>query len=304
MNLRRVILAIDPYFRTPAPIQQTVAALGALTRGHSTRIEPVSVVHPRDFTLTDLFFGKVDELADAVREELEKRLASLSLPGMEPPKILVARPLSSRNAVLPLLRYAEETGTDLIALSRHGRSSLARSFMGSFAESMALRSAIPLLVVDPHQRVVPKRLHGILFPTDLSEKSREGLEKVSRATWESESEIHLFHQVEPLPSLPVDGLGPLPIPQISREKLAAEAYATLNRWAKEVMAEMPGVRCSVRVSEESAPLLPALLSEGRRWGAGMIAMVSEVGPFGAIVAGSLTRQVLRHSRLPVWVVHV
>ena len=53
------------------------------------------------------------------------------------------------SGVSEIVQSAHDAGADLIALSTHGRSGLARSLMGSVAEGVVRRTTLPCLVVRP-----------------------------------------------------------------------------------------------------------------------------------------------------------
>ncbi len=63
--------------------------------------------------------------------------------------------ISARGAVLygnvaeTILDYAKENGVDLIVMSSHGRSGLARWFLGNIADRIVRLSPVPVLVVTP-----------------------------------------------------------------------------------------------------------------------------------------------------------
>jgi nucleotide-binding universal stress UspA family protein len=48
-----------------------------------------------------------------------------------------------------ILASVEETGADLVVMGTHGRTGLARAFLGSTAERVVRRSPVPVLVVPP-----------------------------------------------------------------------------------------------------------------------------------------------------------
>ncbi len=50
-----------------------------------------------------------------------------------------------------ILREAEERGADLIAMSTHGRSGMARWLIGSVADKVVRASPLPVLLVRPSQ---------------------------------------------------------------------------------------------------------------------------------------------------------
>jgi nucleotide-binding universal stress UspA family protein len=58
---------------------------------------------------------------------------------------------------LEIVRYAKETGIDLIVIGTHGRSGLAHVLLGSTAEKVVRKSPCPVLTVRPegHDFVMP-----------------------------------------------------------------------------------------------------------------------------------------------------
>ncbi len=48
-----------------------------------------------------------------------------------------------------ILEYAGENDVDIIALTTHGRSGMARALMGSVADSVVRQSRLPVLVINP-----------------------------------------------------------------------------------------------------------------------------------------------------------
>lgn len=58
---------------------------------------------------------------------------------------------------LEIVRYAKETGIDLIVIGTHGRTGLAHVFMGSVAEKVVRKSPCPVLSVrhPEHEFVAP-----------------------------------------------------------------------------------------------------------------------------------------------------
>lgn len=57
---------------------------------------------------------------------------------------------------LEIVRYAKDEGVDLIIMATHGRTGLARVFLGSVAEAVIRRSPVPVLAVKP--RIVMEKL--------------------------------------------------------------------------------------------------------------------------------------------------
>ena len=80
-----------------------------------------------------------------------------------------------------ILLYVESGGVDLIIMSSHGRSGIARWSMGSTADKVFKRSGIPVIVVRAEEPPEPTRLFSrIVVPLDGSEKSAAVLPHVRK----------------------------------------------------------------------------------------------------------------------------
>lgn len=78
-------------------------------------------------------------------------------------------------AVWPTVDNAiREHHIDMIVMGTHGRSSVSRAVMGSFAEEVFRQASCPVLTVGPHISKNTERRLGmkqILFATDFSDQS-------------------------------------------------------------------------------------------------------------------------------------
>lgn len=79
-----------------------------------------------------------------------------------------------------IIKVAQEEGSDLIILSTHGRTGLARLVMGSTAERVVRRAGCPLLIVRPNE-------HEFVTPDLGMEKNElEAVDKFQAAAMEAE----------------------------------------------------------------------------------------------------------------------
>jgi nucleotide-binding universal stress UspA family protein len=78
------------------------------------------------------------------REEMEGELNRLGAPDLQ---VRVEHRLEEGDPATQILRVAQETGCDLIALGTHGRTGLDRLLMGSVAEQVVRRASCPVLTV-------------------------------------------------------------------------------------------------------------------------------------------------------------
>jgi nucleotide-binding universal stress UspA family protein len=85
-----------------------------------------------------------------------------------------------------------------------------------------------------------------------------------------------------------------------REKIGA-IEEKAEEWCREMREK--GIDCEFLLDRKSISIPDSILSAIRRKKVGRVAMVSTVGRVGAVILGSATREVLRNSPVPVWVVH-
>jgi len=91
------------------------------------------------------------KLDEAYNDETEEYLARIAehLNGQGISARTVAIASSAANGIL---NYARENGVDIIVMSSHGRTGIARWAFGSVAEKVLRQSDIPVLVI-PHKSV-------------------------------------------------------------------------------------------------------------------------------------------------------
>ncbi len=98
-----------------------------------------------------LYVGNMYETLQAQAEQLLGRVEKeVKQRGIE-----VSRLVAVGSEVTHIVQAAQDTGADLIALSTHGRSGLDRWVMGSVAEGVVRRSALPCLVIRPPEAETP-----------------------------------------------------------------------------------------------------------------------------------------------------
>jgi nucleotide-binding universal stress UspA family protein len=171
--------------------------------------------------------------------------------------------------------------------------------MGSFAETLLLHSDIPTLMVGPHSEPMPE-IKQVLFPTDFSEKSQIALDRILPLVKELGAKLILFHHFELFPGtfFPIE---PTPAYLSALEK--HEAWEK-NRGERLVdYVSQKGVKVEIQFARQSPSTVDAILEFAKGMSSGMIAMASEAGPVGTALLGSVTRQVVRASPWPVWVLH-
>jgi nucleotide-binding universal stress UspA family protein len=95
------------------------------------------------------------------REEMAGELNRLGAPDA---RVRVEHRLEEGDAATQILRVAQETGCDLIAMGTHGRTGLGRLLMGSVAEQVLRMASCPVLTV--RAPLPPSEPAGALAPEE------------------------------------------------------------------------------------------------------------------------------------------
>ena len=97
-----------------------------------------------------------DDASDDARLRARETLERLSAGARFPPRLRVAE---SRGRSIPdaIIEIAREESADLILIGTHGRDGLERLVLGSVAQAVAARAALPVLVI-PERPEAPARI--------------------------------------------------------------------------------------------------------------------------------------------------
>jgi nucleotide-binding universal stress UspA family protein len=300
----RVIWAVDP-FEGPGELRDCVVqTLLELEARAATEIQPVYVLSPSELNLSvDLDPLWIEQYRPAAATALQQLAATAGLGRVAEPQVLGHGSSSIRDAVRHLTAYAEQTGADLIVAGTHGRRGVSRLLMGSFAETMVLHSPVPILVVGPESR---PGLDHIVFATDLGDHSRLLFDQAIRLAHRLDSRLTVFHAlpnpVEPIFQSGMFLLGGawVPVHHYFSED-AEQRRSQVNEWVERARRE--GVDARAEVDESGDSVMDSLLGCAERQRAGLIALAAQSGPWKATFIGSVPRQVVRHARCPVWILH-
>lgn len=155
------------------PSEAALPFAATLARGYGAKVHALHVLIPAPYVYlpaesTAAAIEAAEESAQEEMQSLESRLAGLEHDST------VERGIEVWPAVQ---RAIEEHNVDLIVLGTHGRTGMEKLLLGSVAEEIFRRSAVPVLTIGPdvHSSVHNGgRFHCVLFATDFSPESRAG----------------------------------------------------------------------------------------------------------------------------------
>ncbi len=306
MAPQTVVWAIDPFEEIGQLRESQLQAVRILASHAGTRVIPLYLFSPYELNLSVEFAPLVaTQYEPAAARALEDIVAKLGVPTIEKPRLVSHESSSRSKAVDHLIREAHHLRADMILVGTHGRKGVERWLLGSFAETLLFRSDIPTLVVT----VVPLQRRGfgkILFPTDLGEHSRALFRDAVHTAKDWGAELVLFHSlpnpVEPILQSGVFLLGGAwaPVhPYFSED--AIQRRKKVEAWAE--WAHDQGVKITAHVEERGGPVAGSILHACRQAQVDLIMIAAQSNRIESLLIGSISRQVVRQSSVPVMILH-
>jgi nucleotide-binding universal stress UspA family protein len=190
---------------------------------------------------------------------------------------------------------------DLVAMGTHGRRRFQRWILGSVTESLLRRARVPILTVarldDEHRidKPMPVRLAKIVYATDLSSESVEGVRRALALAEDFSADLVILHAVQNLGW----ALGSefIPVDPESRTVQAREAaFEYLVNSVPEAARENPKVRIELREGIPYEVILDFAHSEN----ADLIVLNTQSrSGIDRAILGSTAERVVRGARVPV-----
>ncbi len=280
---KKIIVPLDGS-ETAEAILPFVEEIARHTGGEIMLVTAVSQVGVWDAALSLQVLDREGESAAEYLKEQMKKVA-----GKQRCRVLQGDPAES------IIRAAEEESADLIAISTHGRSGLARWLFGSTATKLLQASPIPVLFLRPktgEDKGAPGPvIKKILVPLDGSETAMTVLHTVEAFARDVGASLVLFHSVEPIAVYP--GFETQSVAAVTViDEMQAQARQILSKAMDDAKAR--GVEATMVVSLNSA--VGGILSAADEQKVDLIAIGTHGrGGIGRAVLGSVADGVVRRS---------
>ena len=167
------------------------------------------------------------EAIDSERTATEQRLGDLANRLSIGTEVRFSSAVIEGHTADALLRYADENAIDLIVMTTHGHSGLARAVLGSISDQVVRHSRCPVLLARPHRHVAEDHeaaaVSDVLVPLDGTVTSEAILEhalEVCRLTGASCTLLHVI-----VPELLLTGVAVPVAPADLRATIAEERQA-------------------------------------------------------------------------------
>ncbi len=268
-ELLRILVALDG----SGAAETILAALMPLARDRPVDLVLVRVIEPRHPSAEARKY--LEEAGEALKQH---GLSAVTLIGQ-------GRPAEE------ILRAAQESSVDLIAMATHGRTGMPRVLFGSVTEEVLRRAMVPLLVGRPGTPHLQWK--RILVALDGSEGAETVLPDAARLARALHAKLELAQSIF-VPALPVAGLGELPVTTPPPDPMPY-----LRRTSAR-LAETFGVKADV-VLLGGAPA-EEIVRHARKEGVDLICLTTH-GRAGLrrVLLGSVAEQILRNAPCAVLV---
>ena len=303
-KLKKIVWSIDP-FQPLESHQLIVQKLKAMTEASGALIFPVFSLNPGQLNLNLEFNATwIREYRPAAEKSLQAVLKHYDMKGLQKGKVVIEYRPSISASVDALVKESQRLKADMIVGQTHARKGVERFFMGSFAETLLLRSKkVPCFFVNPVNHSAGG-IKKVLFTTDFSRKSMVALKTLVEFSNSMDAEITVMHAMPaPLEAVLQSGAyllggGWIPV----REFMTDEIKTAEKKMKKLVdLFAKHGFKLDSKVIANVPSITEAVLAESKKHDC--VAIASQSGPIASVFVGSITRQVLRSSPVPVWILH-
>ncbi len=249
----------------------------------------------------------VKGFVEAARRSLQKSTEALGLNGIRFNKPVVvphpsSNPGSSARAFEKVVRTS---GYQLVVMNTHARHGFSRWILGSFAESFVLEASVPTIILNPKAKE-PQGLKTLFLATDLSDKSETSFLSLLNLASAVKGEVVLYHKLidrfQPLLAMasPMAGVT-LPESVLRKAEARSKALHKISRLEKR--AEAAEIPMRIILDDTLGSISESILAAAKNEKASLIAVTARSGLLASALIGSVSRQVVRTSEVPVLILH-
>ena len=205
--------------------------------------------------------------------------------------VLFEETFSLTNSVKQLASYLDRSKTSVAIVASRAKTGLSRLVMGSFAESLVHFSPVDLLIFNENSSVSKRPPH---FAHDYSKAADKGLNRAIEYAKAWGCLLHVIHIPDPAYGFTFSGQ------EAEVESYRKSVRKKLDRIEEKV--KMSGVMGSVELDARWSPVAERILKRATAVSADFVLVVAKSGKLASLLGGSVTRQILRTSPVPVLVV--
>jgi nucleotide-binding universal stress UspA family protein len=237
----------------------------------------------------------------ALRAQAEEYLRSVAHRCMERAGVSPTTELLDGPVPAALATYAAEVGIDLIVMTTHGRGGISRAWVGSVADALVRRAAMPILLIRPKpqeaEAAAALTAKHVLVPLDGSELAESILERALLLGRTLGARFTLLRIVLPVPFAAIPHAGGPAFDEAGAAHTREHAHGYLERIAARLRAD--GVEVATDTAFHTSPAL-GILDYAAMNAVDLIAMATHGrGGWSRVALGSVADKVMRGTLMPV-----
>ncbi len=297
-----ILVALDPFANDQVSLKKAMNTTKNLANALDTVIDPVSVVSPDQLQWPSRFDGTwAKQFEKAARASLKKVATSTGIK-VENIEILSQPVHSLKASVTALIDEADKRKPLAIAVFTHHRKSPAFRFFGTFATALLAKGSCPLVFVNAKGKDV-RAFKRVLFATDFSPESERAFASVVKMALTMRAEIILFHALVPI-NVEVYAsaglMGGIANYDAFVKDEEEQSTSDAKRWIE--TARAAGVEARFSLQHASFRASVAIVEAAHSLKADMIAVCSKTTGASVVFLGSVTRDLIETSKLPLLVI--
>jgi len=295
---RKLLVPLD---RSPLA-EQAIGQAAAIARASQAELDLVLVHQPLPFA----GFGDAPWNASQLKDE-ERYLDTIAAELSSGASIPVTHAVLRGNPVESICQRAHDVKADVVVMTSHGRSGFSRAWLGSVADGVIRRAAIPVLMLraeDGKKTVLTSSapFKRILVPLDGSALSLNILPSAIALARGAQARLILLRVVQPVPLVTPDDSVPFVYPFLVQDDEATNRLVEEARHQLAEEARKIGTDDNVVVETHTvvaAHVAQAIMDFAKRQDADAIAMSTHGRGASRLLMGSVADKVLRASGLPM-----
>ena len=195
--------------------------------------------------------------------------------------VLTSKKISLSSIIEELVKHTQKQKIDLIVTATNGKKLLPRMVFGSFCETLIHSSKCDLLAY--HQKTAFKSPKNILYAHDFSKKGDAGLQRVMDYAKKWNAMITIIH-----------------VPMYEGDTTYEKFKVNTQKRATEVEKLITNnkLACKMVINYEIKPIHKIILSAATKYKADIVAVSAQANKITALLGGSVSRQVLRETKIP------
>lgn len=285
--------SFEPFHQNTNSIKSMYKSLSLLT-GNPANIEVGFVVTHTEAELNLAFdIPEHERYSTYPKEQIKKVLKGAQI-SIDDKKIHLVdySTYSNTKSVDKLLKLATDRNVDLIGLYTKARQGFVQFALGSFAETLIHRSKKDLLILSPNTKV-SAQIKNILFASDFGPNSKNEILKLLNYVKNLDSKLTVLHHAEVIYKWSLDE-------KSTQVRAYRKKVDQMKNWIED-QCKKSGISVNVIIVSDFSSTSDHIFALLKKNKIDLIAVAAKVGPLAALMGGSVTRQIIRKSPLPVLV---